>query len=91
MALNPKAFALAGGIIWGVAVFVMAILPMFTGGLTTGYGVGFTHAIGTIYLGVQPGISGAILGLVYGFIDAFIGCFIFAWLYNKIELKCPAK
>ena len=86
MTLKPGAFALAGGIIWGIAVFLMALI---SGG--TGYGAGFTQAIGTIYIGVQPGIIGAILGLVYGFVDAFIGCFIFAWLYNIFEVKCEAK
>ncbi len=72
------AFAMAGGIIWGIAVFLMAIISG-----DTGYSIGFVHAIGTIYIGVQPGIVGAILGLVYGFIGAFIGCFIFAWLYKR--------
>ena len=43
MALNPKAFALAGGIIWGIAVFLMALV---SGG--TGYGLGFIYALGTI-------------------------------------------
>ena len=84
--LDAKAFGLAGGIIWGIAVFLMALV---SGG--TGYGIGFVYAIGTIYLGVQPGIAGAILGLIYGFIDAFIGCFIFAWLYNKLSGCCPSK
>jgi len=86
MALNPIAFALAGGIIWGVAVFLMALV---SGG--TGYGIGFVYAIGTIYIGVQPGIVGAFLGLVYGFIDMFIAGFIFVLLYNMIEAKCGAK
>ena len=83
MVLKPGAFAIAGGIVWSVAVLLMALI---SGG--TGYGIGFIHAIGTMYMGVQPGIVGAILGLVYGFIDAFIGCFIFAWLYNIFEVRC---
>jgi len=86
MKLNPKAFALAGGIIWGVAVFLMALI---SGG--TGYGIGFIYAIGTIYVGVQPGIVGAFLGLVYGFIDMFICGFIFVILYNLIVDKSAAK
>ncbi len=86
MTLKPMAFAVSGGIIWGVAVFLMALV---SGG--TGYGLGFIYAIGTIYIGVQPGILGAILGLVYGFIDMFIFGFIFVTLYNIIEAKCGAK
>lgn len=86
MELNPKSFGLAGGIIWGLCMFLMDLIA--TG---TGYGIGFIRAIGTIYIGVQPGILGSVLALVYGFFDAFIGCFIFAWLYNKLEGCCQSK
>ena len=81
MALNPKAFGLAGGILWGVACLFMGLLS------GTGYGLGFVHGIGSIYIGYGPGLAGAILGAVYGFLDGFIGGYIFVWLYNLLEKK----
>ena len=86
MALNAKAFGLAGAVLWGLVMFVMTLLAA-----GTGYGIGFIYAMSTIYPGLQPVGLEAPLALVYGLIDGFIGCFIFAWLYNKIEAKCPAK
>ena len=83
MALDTKAFAIAGGLIWAACMFVMALISNGA----SGYGIGFVYAIGSLYVGYQPGIIGAIIGAIYGFIDAGIGCFVFAWLYNKAEAK----
>ncbi len=81
MALNPKAFGIAGGLIWGIAVFSMALLGL------TGLATGLINGLGTLYLGYTEGFVGSILGLIYGFIDGFIGCYAFAWLYNRFEKK----
>ncbi len=81
MALQAKSFALAGGVLWGLVCFIMALVS------GTGYGLGLVHGLGTLYLGYTPGIVGAVIGLIYGFLDAFIGLFIFAWLYNHFESK----
>jgi len=82
MALDIKGFAIAGGVLWAIYMFLMALISG-----ATDYGIGFVYALGNLYVGYQPGILGAIVGAIYGFTDAAIGCAIFAWLYNKVESK----
>ena len=77
MALNVKNFALAGGILWGAAMFIFTLIAS-----GTGYGVEFLSLISTIYIGHTVSFMGAIIGAIWGFLDAFIGLYIFAWLYN---------
>lgn len=78
MQLNVKAFALACGILWAVATFVLGVLAM------NGYAQAFVTLIGSGYLGFNATIQGALIGAVWGFVDAFIGGWAFAWLYNKL-------
>ena len=75
--LNTKAFALAGGILWAVVCFVLAILAMY------GYGIPMINLFESVYIGFAISWKGAFIGAIWGFVDAFIGCYIFAWLYNK--------
>lgn len=82
MKLDPLKLGLSAGIIWGVSVFLMAIVAK-----ETSYGIGFVSALGKIYIGEGPSLPGAILGMVYGFFDAGIGFFTLAWLYNKLTGK----
>lgn len=84
MKLNVKAFGLAGGILWGLGLFLMTIIVMLIG---QGYGITFLGIISNVYPGYKVTAGGAFLGLVYGFIDGFIGCAVFAWLYNKLVRK----
>ena len=79
--LNKKAFALANGILWAIAVFLATIYVLIKGGGNTlillqqffwGYGISF---------------GGAILGLIYGFIWGFIYGWIFGFLYNRFAGK----
>lgn len=81
MSLNPKAFGLSAGIIWGITCLIMALVS------GTGYGLGLVHGLGSIYIGYGPGIVGSILGAIYGFLDGFIGGYIFVWIYNIIDTK----
>jgi len=80
--LNPKAFGLSFAVLWGLTVFLMALI---SGGV--GYGLGFVNALGTLYLGYGEGIMGSIYGLIYGLIDGFIFGFLVAFLYNMFEKK----
>ena len=82
MKLNVKALALALGIIWGGAVFIMAWWATFYG--PAGAVVAFA---GKFYLGYGAGFTGSLIGLVWGFVDAAIGGLILAWLYNLISEK----
>jgi len=82
MALNPKNFGLAGGILWGLGMLVLTLISV-----GTGYATGFLSAIANLYPGYSISLLGSVIGLIYGFIDAFIGLYIFAWLYNWLEKK----
>ena len=80
--LNAKNLAIAGGLVWGIALFIIAIIAMFNG-----YGKEMIDFIATIYVGYGASPLGGLLGFVYGFVDAFIGLFIFALLYNWLNKK----
>ena len=79
MMLDAKKFGLAGGIFWGLCMFIMTLVCMFTG-----YAMQFLILMADIYPGYTISGFGSIVGLIYGFLDGFIGLFVFAWLYNKL-------
>jgi len=82
VALNPKNFGLAGGIIWGAGLFILVLIS-----LGTGFGADFLARLSKLYIGMSISIVGAIIGGIWAFIDAFAGLYIFAWLYNWLEKK----
>jgi len=85
MKLNVKAFALACGIVWGVAIlFVTYWLLAFDASGTT------IEKLGKVYLGYSYSWFGGLIGLIWGFVDGLIVGAIFAWLYNKLA-KAPAE
>jgi len=77
MKLNAKSLALAGGILWGVGVFLATLwlLIIDASGKTI-------SLLGAFYFGYQFSVAGAFIGLIWGFIDGAIGGFLFAYLYN---------
>ncbi|VVB90763.1 Uncharacterised protein [uncultured archaeon] len=80
MPLNPKAFGLTAGIIWGLVILVFTLISV-----STGYATMFLNIIVSIYPGYSISPMGSIIGLIYGFADAFIGFYIFALIYNLLE------
>lgn len=78
MEINAKSLALSGGVIWGMALFLITLLS-----LATGYASMFLGLIADIYPGYSISILGSFIGLIYGFVDAYLGFYILAWLYNK--------
>ncbi|PIR97900.1 MAG: hypothetical protein COT89_02410 [Candidatus Colwellbacteria bacterium CG10_big_fil_rev_8_21_14_0_10_42_22] len=83
MKLNPKAFGLACGSIWGALMALMTIInliPMFGG---------YAGEMLLVFAGIYPGYTiswfGVLIGAIYGFIDAFIGGWLFVWVYNKFD------
>jgi hypothetical protein len=78
MKLNVKAFALAGGIIWGASMFVLTWLALWGYGSMDAAGMAKSY-----YIGYSVSPIGSIIGAVYGFFDMGIACAIFALLYNK--------
>ena len=79
MKLNKVMFALAAGIVWGLAVFFLTLIVK-----DFGIGIGMLLAVGSLYVGDIPTWGGAFIGLILAFCDAFIGAFIFAWIYNAL-------
>ncbi len=78
MKLSVKGLALAGGITWGLAIFLLTLWFLIFGyeGVTL-------EKLARVYLGYSVTVSGAFIGLIWGFIDGLIGGAILAWLYNK--------
>jgi hypothetical protein len=85
--MNLKAFAIAGGILWGLLVFAFTVLE-------TARGAG--HTLGKLVI-VYPGYSvtylGSVVGLIYGLVSGAILAAAFCWLYNKAggAAGTPAK
>lgn len=76
MKLDVKAIGLAGGILWGLSVFLATIWIVIKGG-------GFTlMKLSQFYIGYSVSIPGAFIGGIYGFVHGFIAALIFALLYN---------
>ncbi len=78
--LDARRFGLAGGILWGVILFLTTLFS-----LPTNYAVDFLEIIVSVYPGYTISLGGSFVGLIYGFIDASIAGFIFAWLYNWLS------
>ncbi len=78
MKLNIKALALAAGITWGLAIFL--ITYWF---LLRGYEGEMLSRLSNVYLGYSVTWYGGLIGLAYGFVDGLIGGAVLAWLYNK--------
>lgn len=80
MKLNVKALGLAGGILWGLAIFLLTYWFLLRGF------EGKTLArLSNVYLGYSVTWYGGFVGLVWGFVDGFIGGALLAWLYNRFS------
>jgi len=80
MGLNVKAFALAAGIIWGLAMLAVGLANM----MWPEFGGSFLRVVASIYPGhIHDGsFYQVVIGSLYGLVDALIGGAIFAWIYN---------
>tara|TARA_B100000959_G_scaffold61273_2_gene64391 strand:- start:1017 stop:1262 length:246 start_codon:yes stop_codon:yes gene_type:complete len=79
--INPRALALSLGIFVGGALVVLGWIASF------GWLENMVNAIGTVYLGYQPGFIGGLIGGLWGLIDWAIGGYIFGLLYNWASQK----
>ncbi|MFC1576199.1 bacteriophage holin [Candidatus Omnitrophota bacterium] len=78
--LDVKAFGIACGIVWGLAMLSLGLLNTFTA-----WGEGVEKAMATLYIGYTSTVLGSIIGGVWGFFDAGVGGAVVAWLYNKLS------
>ena len=86
MKLNIAAFALAFGIWWGGAVFLLTWWLILLGA-----DPGVLSILQTAYVGYTISPLGSLVGLVWGSIDGAIGGAILAWLYNLIAKRLNAS
>lgn len=82
MKLDVKALALAGGIAWGIAIFLLTVWF-----LILGYEGLLLAKLSRVYWGYSVSLGGAFVGLVWGFVDGLIGGALIAWLYNQFVRK----
>lgn len=78
--LNAVKLGLAGGILWGLCLFIMTWVSMFTG-----YAMFWLAQWMDTYPGFSLTIVGSFVGLAYGFVDGFICLFLLAWIYNLLK------
>ncbi len=80
MRLHVTALALAAGILWGGAVFLVSLAHW----IWPDYGAAFLNLAASIYPGYEPDstVGSVLIGTLYGLVDGAIGGAVFAWLYN---------
>jgi hypothetical protein len=82
MKLDVKAFALTGGLVWGLGLFCLTWWIIAFDGPT-----GEVTFIGRIYRGYSISPSGSLVGMAWAFFDGLIGGAVIAWLYNSLALR----
>lgn len=88
--LNAPAFGLAFGIVWGGALFLLAIAAMLTMPKMTAIGVFVSH-LGQLYSGYQASLSGALIGFFWGLVDMGLFGLAIAYIYNKLCCFCACR
>ncbi len=80
MRLDPKALAMAFGVLWGGSLLFVSLVDL----AAPGYGGALLDFAASLYPGYggPGGFGSLILVTLYGLVDAAIGGLILAWLYN---------
>lgn len=78
--LNPWKLGLAAGILWGVIIFIITWIAMYTG-----WAMFWLSQWMDLYPGFDISKKGTFIGLGYGFANGFIFFFILSWLYNRFK------
>ena len=80
MRLHITAMSFTVGLIWGAAIFLVAVANL----IWPNYGQAFLELTSSIYPGYHPSssIGSVIIGTLYGIVDGAIGGAVFAWVYN---------
>ena len=77
MTLNTKGFAIASGVLWGLALFVITLVAA-----ARGIGNNLSH-ISAIFIGYDVTYLGSVIGLIYGLVAGLVAGSIFALIYNR--------
>lgn len=80
MRLHITAMSFTVGVIWGAAIFLVAVANL----IWPNYGQAFLELTSSIYPGyhLNSSFGSVIIGTLYGIVDGAIGGAVFAWLYN---------
>jgi len=79
MRLDAKALAIAMGVVWGAAVFLVGAGHL----LWPGYGAAFLELAASIYPGFHVGGIGSVaVGALYALLDGGVSGLALAWIYN---------
>ena len=83
MKINSKALALALGIIWGAAVFIVAGVNLFW----PNYGANLLELLVSVYPGYKgtSTLTSVVTATLYSAIDAALFGLILGWLYNRLQ------
>lgn len=81
--LNVKASALAGGIVFGLGIFLLTWWLMVFGELQADTAA----LISQVYIGYSISLPGSFVGFFWGFMDGLFGGFFFAWIYNFLAKR----
>lgn len=87
--LSVKAFAKAGGFLWGGTLLWVGLVNL----AVPGYGDAFLEMMGSLYFWHPAGhslMSALVFGAI-GVVDGAIGALFFAVLYNMCLKGCSAK
>ena len=82
MVLRVRAFGLALGTFWGLAILLSTwwLLIWGASGETM-------QLLANFYRGYYFSYDGALIGFVWGFVTGFIAGAVFAWLFNFFSKK----
>ncbi len=78
--INAWKLGLAGGILWGILLFIMTWMAKYTG-----YGMFWLSQWIDIYPGYVLTAQGAFIGLIYGFVAGFISMYLLGLVYNLFK------
>jgi len=81
MKLNVRSMAIALGLLWGCAIFLISSANL----IWSGYGQAFLEVMASVYPGYTgaAGFGDVIIATLSGLLDGALGGAILAWLYNR--------
>lgn len=80
--VNATMLGVAGGLLWGLYLFVMTWLAMYTG-----YGLFWIAQWMDLYPGYELSIAGAFIGLCYGFLAGFVALSLIGIIYKRLHKR----
>lgn len=89
MKLSVRALTLTAGLLWGSAVFLVALANL----AWPDYGRAFLEVIASIYPGVHPGsgVTSVLMATIYALADGAIAGAVFGWIYNWLSGAGPSS